>query len=85
MGVLLFALSVPLTMGNTGCATATVLKGPGEPCTRTAECQSELTCTSGVCRAAPGVDAAVTNDAGADATPDAATTDDAAPESDAGG
>lgn len=67
VGCLLAAITVPLTMGNTGCATATVLKGPGEPCTRTTECQSSLSCTSGVCTPPPGVDAAVLRDAGTDA------------------
>ena len=67
LGFVLGIACVPLTMGNTGCATSPVLKGPGEPCTRTSECQSALTCTSGVCRAEPGVDASVTRDAGHDA------------------
>ncbi len=68
LGVAMGIATVPLSMGNTGCATTPVLKGPGEPCTRSNECQSALTCTSGVCRAEPGVDAAVPHDAGSDAS-----------------
>jgi hypothetical protein len=76
VGCLLAASTVPLTMGNTGCATARVLKGPGEPCTRTSECESALTCSSGVCTAGPGVDAATVRDAGTDApSRDASTLD----------
>jgi hypothetical protein len=67
VGCVLAAITVPLTMGNTGCATTPVLKGPGEPCTRTSECQSSLSCSSGVCTAGPGVDAAILRDAGTDA------------------
>lgn len=67
LGVAMGVATVPFTMGNTGCATTPVLKGPGEPCTRSSECQSALTCASGVCRAEPGVDAAVSHDAGSDA------------------
>lgn len=67
VGCVIAAITVPLTMGNTGCATTPVLKGPGEPCTRTSECQSALMCSSGVCTAGPGVDAAIVRDAGTDA------------------
>jgi hypothetical protein len=65
LGCALLGIAVPFSMGNTGCATERTLKGPGEPCTRTAECEADLMCAFGVCSAGPDVDAAVPDDAGA--------------------
>lgn len=70
VGCVLGALSLPLVMGNTGCATRPVLKGLGEPCTRTSECETDLTCSSsGVCTARPDTDAGVARDASLEVGP----------------
>ncbi|MFO0709648.1 MAG: hypothetical protein U0353_07395 [Sandaracinus sp.] len=85
LGVGLAVLSVPLSMGNTGCATAPVLKGPGEPCTRASECESGLSCTSGICRSeldAGPSDAAIASDDASQPT-DASAPDASAPGPDA--
>jgi hypothetical protein len=60
----LFGASVFLSLGAEGsCSGSSTLKRDGEPCTRTTECQSGLTCSAGTCRAS--------GDAGADAGADA--------------
>ncbi len=86
LGCALAAITLPFTMGNTGCATAPVLKGPGEPCTRASECESGLLCTSGVCTTDPDLDAGPPHDAALsspDASPNDASPSDAAPADDA--
>ncbi|MFK7990051.1 MAG: hypothetical protein AB8I08_28795 [Sandaracinaceae bacterium] len=71
-------LSFALIQADDGCGYEPPPdKGPGEPCTRSAECESSLVCSGGVCMQ-PGFDAGP-DDAGmdasttADASPDAAT------------
>ncbi|MCA9605765.1 MAG: hypothetical protein KC619_09230 [Myxococcales bacterium] len=56
-----------------GCGyTPDPLKGEGEPCTRSSECESHLTCSGGVCRVVGDFDAGDTPfDAGQDAGDDA--------------
>ncbi|MCB9597205.1 MAG: hypothetical protein H6719_31060 [Sandaracinaceae bacterium] len=58
-----FALTL---LQSRGCGyTPDPAKGEGEPCTRSTECQSDLTCSGGVCRR-PGLDAGPSgSDAGA--------------------
>jgi hypothetical protein len=48
-GALALVSSLTLSMGSTGCLVARGTKGPGEPCTRTSECEDGLECASGVC------------------------------------
>jgi hypothetical protein len=52
VGLLALALGVLHTLlGAYACGDPiTGSKGEGEPCTRTAECAAELTCSGGVCR-----------------------------------
>jgi hypothetical protein len=46
-----FGLSVFLSLGAEGsCSGSVTLKRAGEPCTRTSECQTGLTCSAGTCR-----------------------------------
>lgn len=69
VGLLLIAMALPLSMGSTGCSTASARKGPGEPCTRSSECEASLACAVGICRsdvdAGPSVPDAGAGDAGA--------------------
>jgi hypothetical protein len=51
LAVLAIATCGLLSLGAQSSCTGTVArKVAGEPCTRTSECETELTCTSGVCR-----------------------------------
>ncbi len=63
--VLALVATLNLAMWQTGgCGyTPDPLKGEGEPCTRSDECQSTLTCRGGVCMAI-GLDASTLPDAG---------------------
>lgn len=68
---LIATLAMAFLQSSRGCGyTPDPLKGEGEPCTRSSECQSHLACSGGVCRATrPDAgaldDAGVLDDAGA--------------------
>ncbi len=49
----LFGASVFLSLGaGGGCSSSNALKREGEPCTRSSECETGLTCSGGTCRLA---------------------------------
>lgn len=49
--VLLIAACGLVSLGaQSSCTGVAARKRAGEPCTRTSECESDLVCTSGVCR-----------------------------------
>lgn len=52
-GIVLVAGVLHVALGAYACGDPVGgAKGEGEPCTRTSECQLDLTCTGGVCRRA---------------------------------
>jgi hypothetical protein len=54
LAVIVIAVSALMSLGaQSSCTGSSIaLKRAGEPCTRTTECERDLTCSSGVCRAA---------------------------------
>lgn len=89
---LVFAAICALALGfadSDGCGyVPDDLKGEGEPCTRSSECQTGLECRGGVCMTEADPDAGAPGDAGVDAGPagDAGPPDEDAgpPDEDAG-
>jgi len=58
LGVGVLLCGVVVSLASLGCGRILTPKGPGEPCTRTTECRSDLLCTAGVC--VPGLDSGTT-------------------------